>query len=89
MAQILPFPQDRNVGKARRVARVWLSFRGRQREAYWSNTVGRLAFVLERIGFDEAEVDRQLEAFKLAVQAQIDIPTDDTIDNRNPPPGAA
>lgn len=88
MAVILPFPQDRNIGKARVVAHRWLQKSGRARESYWSTTVNRMAFVMARIGFDDAEIAKQVDAFQRAVQTEIDFTTDVFTDNRTPP-GAA
>lgn len=88
MADLIPFPQDRNIGKARHVAERWLQKSGRAREVYWSTTVNRLALVMARIGFDDAEIARETEAFRRAVQTEIDFSTDVFPDNRTPP-GAA
>ena len=88
MADLIPFPQDRNVGKARHVAHRLLRKSGRERETYWSTTVNRMALVMERIGFDDVEIARQVHAFHRAVQTEIDFSQDILTDNRNPP-GAA
>jgi hypothetical protein len=86
MAELVCFPQGRNVGKARHVAERWLAKSSRDRETYWTTVVGRMAGVMLRIGFSDEEVGRQTEAFRRAVQAQIDFATHS--DNRTPP-GAA
>lgn len=74
MADLFCFPQDRNIGKARHVAELYLNRRtAKDRDIYWRNIKHRLAGVLERCGFDEAEIDRQIIAFTGAVQDQINI----------------
>ena len=74
MADILCFPQQRNVGKARHVAELYLNRRTtKDRDVYWRTTKNRLAGVLERCGFPEAEIDKQIVAFTGAVQREIDI----------------
>jgi hypothetical protein len=88
MAEIIPFPQGRNIGKARVVAQRWLQKSGRAREAYWSTTIGRMAGVMLRIGFPDDVIARETEAFRRAVQTEIDFSTDVFPDNRTPP-GAA
>ena len=88
MAEIICFPQDRNIGKARIVAHRWLQKSGRAREAYWSTTIGRMAGVMLRIGFSDDAIARETEAFRRAVQIEIDFTTDVFTDNRTPP-GAA
>lgn len=84
MADLIPFPQDRNIGKARVVAHRWLQKSWRARESYWSTTVNRMAFVMQRIGFDDAEIARQVDAFQRAVQTEIDFTTDVFSTDRTP-----
>jgi len=72
MADIYCFPQERNVGKARHVAHVYLRKRtDRDREGYWCMTVSRLAQVMRKCGFSDPEIDRQVTAFRNAVQDEI------------------
>lgn len=72
MADLLMFPQHRNVGKARHVAELYIAKRTeKDRDTYWRLTKDRLAGVMERCGFDDAEIDLQVEAFRSAVQDQI------------------
>ena len=71
-ALIVPFPQDRNVGKARHVAATFLARKSeKDREAYWKRTVTSLWRQLARSGFSEAAIDREIDNFREAVQAEI------------------
>jgi hypothetical protein len=72
MADLLAFPQGRNVGKARHVAALWMQRRpGRQRDSYWATVCQRLRGVLERVGFDESEIDKQVGDFAATVNDQV------------------
>lgn len=91
MADILCFPLNRAVGRARHVADLWLQKSGRDREVYWSNTVRRMTGVLQRVGLSDDEIAVQIDAFQRAVQVEVDfahsILSHDT--NHKPPHGAA
>jgi len=87
MAEIIPFPQSRNIGKARHVAERWLQKSGRVQESYWTSVIGGMAGVMVRIGFPDDVIARETEAFRRAVQAEIDR-RQASLPNRNPP-GAA
>ncbi|HCO55167.1 MAG TPA: hypothetical protein DIT93_09135 [Pelagibacterium sp.] len=85
MADLICFPQERNVGKARHVAVIYLGKdTERGRNSYWKMVVERLAGTMARCGFSEAEIDREIGAFLWAVEQQIYILT-----QRNDGPGAA
>jgi len=74
MADVLCFPQDRNIGKARHVAKLYLGKpKGRDREVYWSMVTSRLTLMLDKCGFSDEEISRQIEALRWAVQEQINI----------------
>lgn len=70
-ATIVPFPQNRNVGKARHVARLMLARRGRHREAYLRQVRLRFGWSLKSSGLTDAEVDRQFAAFAETVNAEM------------------
>lgn len=70
-ATIVPFPQNRNVGKARHVARLMLARRGRHRDAYLKQVRLRFGWALRGAGLTDAEIDRQLAAFVEAVNAEM------------------
>lgn len=85
MAEIICFPQDRNVGKARHVAALYLAkSTERARTTYWQMVCGRLAGSMGRAGFSDVEIERQIEAFLWAVEQEIAI-----ICQRGNGPGAA
>lgn len=69
--QMIPFPLKARVAKVRRVAEVYQRKDGNDRKAYWRTEVNRLGDHLEALGFDDAQIDCQLEEFKQAVQAEI------------------
>lgn len=71
-ALLIPFPQSRNVGKARHVAALLLKRRSaKDQDSYWSTAVGGLHRQLAKSGFDEEAIERQIIAFRSAVQAEI------------------
>jgi len=71
MAEIIAFPLDRYVGKARHVAALIARRRGKDRDTYFRTTCHRLAAGLRGIGLDEREVQRQIEAFVGAVNQAV------------------
>lgn len=72
MPKVVPFPQSRNIGKARHVAERWLAkSTKRARQTYWRMIADRYATVMIRVGLSEEEVDRQITDFCLLVEEQI------------------
>lgn len=85
MGKVVCFPQERNVGKARHVARLYLGKEtDRARNTYWQMVCGRLAGTMERAGFSDAEIERQTQAFLWAVEEEIA-----RLTQQNNGPGAA
>jgi hypothetical protein len=85
MAQLVCFPQERNIGKARRVASVYLGKRTEKaRSSYWGDTCNRLQWTMQRCGFIDHEIERQIQAFKWAVEEELD-----RLSQRGNGPGAA
>lgn len=71
--QMIPFPADKRIGKARRCAEVIASRQTkRARDAYWRQTTETLADQLFRAGIEEAEIERQIGLFREAVQRELD-----------------
>lgn len=72
MAEIIAFPQEHNLGRARRVAQVWFYKRSQKaKDAYWASTVQNLASSFRRAGFSEREAIRQVNGFRAAVEHEI------------------
>tara|TARA_R100000365_G_C2746354_1_gene75604 strand:+ start:2592 stop:2849 length:258 start_codon:yes stop_codon:yes gene_type:complete len=72
MAKVVCFPQERNVGKARHVARLYLGKETeRSRNTYWHMVCDRLARSMRRAGFSDAQIHRQTQAFLWAVEQEI------------------
>lgn len=71
-ATLICFPQDRNIGRARRVAQTYVRRpTERAREAYLAETCQTLAGVMQRRGFERVEIERQIMAFRIAVAAEL------------------
>lgn len=70
-AEVIPFPANRRVGKARRVAEVLNSKRGRDADAYWLRTVETLLGQMDRAGVSREAAEREAQAFFDAVQAEL------------------
>jgi len=71
-AEIIAFPQDRNIGKARHVASVFLKrVSDRDRQSYWRRVVQSLRDQFLRNGLDEQETNRQIDIFRSAVQSEV------------------
>lgn len=71
-AELICFPQDRNVGKVRKVAATYANRPTRAaRNGYWIGICSTLAAVMRRRGFSEAEIARQTDAFHHAVEAEL------------------
>ena len=72
MADLIIFPQSRNVGKARHVAELyWSKVSPKEREIYWRMVVNRLAAGMARCGFSQPAIDQQINSFRNAVQDQL------------------
>src|SRR5215217_819453 len=73
VAELIMFPQARNVGKARHVAKL---YRGKaspkERETYWRMVVNRLAAGMAKSGFSQSAINQQVGNFRNAVQDQLD-----------------
>jgi hypothetical protein len=73
VAELIIFPQSRNVGKARHVAAIYRDKSSpREREIYWRMVVNRLAGCMVKCGFSQSTIDQQINNFHNAVQNQLD-----------------
>ncbi|WP_404404911.1 DUF6074 family protein [Pelagibacterium halotolerans] len=71
-ALIIPFPQDRNVGKARHVASLILKRRTQKdQESYWRQVCQRMAGSMAKAGLDNEQIEAQLVAFRRAVSNEM------------------
>ncbi|WP_029042576.1 DUF6074 family protein [Cucumibacter marinus] len=71
-ARVIPFPQDRNVGKARHVASlIRRKSSDKERESYWRQVVQRMAKSMTKAGLNDEQVQTQLVAFRNAVEQQL------------------
>ncbi|RWN47351.1 MAG: hypothetical protein EOS03_13460 [Mesorhizobium sp.] len=68
---VLVFPLARRTEKVRRVAELLERKHGREAEVYWSNTVRGLFDQLDRAGIDRDDIRREVDAFQVAVQAEL------------------
>jgi hypothetical protein len=69
--QMIPFPLKARTAKVRRVAEVYQRKNGNDRKAYWRSEINRLGDQLDALGIDGDVIDAQLDAFKEAVQGEI------------------
>jgi hypothetical protein len=71
--KLIPFPLAR---RSRKVAIAARTFYGRRtergRQRFWSRTIEDLARELRRHGADQSTIDRELEAFRQAVSAELE-----------------
>jgi len=82
---IVPFPMSRRIGEARTVAsKVSAKATDAQRQLAFNRALSGLAARLARSGIEAYELDRQLDAFTVAVNHQLWI-----IEGRQRPGGAA
>ena len=63
MVEIIPFPLERYVGKARHVAAMIDRRRGKDREAYYRAICRQMADRLRRLGVAEPDVQRLIIEF--------------------------
>lgn len=67
-ALVIPFPADRNIGKARHVAALILKRRShKDRDSYWHQVCQRMAGTMAKAGLSGEQIDAQLAAFHRAV----------------------
>lgn len=69
--QFIAFPLKRRIGRIRRVAEVYDRKTERDREGYWRTTVNNLVTHLERLGYSDEQVTKEIEAFRDAVSAEL------------------
>lgn len=69
--QIIAFPADKRVGKARHVAKLFASKGEKTAQSYWRTTTNRLYDQLIRQGVDASEAERQITLFRLAVEREL------------------
>ena len=70
--QTIVFPFAKRVGKVREVADKLRGKTQGQGGAYWSQMIDGQVRTLERIGFSDAEIDAEINAFRAAVQRELD-----------------
>lgn len=71
VATIIPFPQDRNMGRVRRVALKLTERDGKLKESYWTRSCNDLSSMLLKAGHSQQQVDSQLYAFRDAVGLEL------------------
>lgn len=76
-ATVIPFPQQRNIGRARHVAQKLVAREGKSKQSYWRRSCADLASMLSRAGLNQQDVERQLSAFRDAVGVELGRITDD------------
>lgn len=70
-ATIIPFPQDRNLGRVRRVALKLTERTGKLQESYWARSCSDLASMLLKAGHTNDQVNAQIDAFHQAVSCEL------------------
>lgn len=70
-ATIIAFPQDRNMGRIRRVALKLTERTGKLQESYWARSCNDLASMLLKAGHTIDQVDAQINAFHGAVSLEL------------------
>ncbi|WP_108461351.1 DUF6074 family protein [Devosia naphthalenivorans] len=71
-ALLLPFPIARRRKLILKTVSTILARKTTEgQQSYWTNTINKLGAELRRYGADQAEVDRQLQAFYFAVSAEL------------------
>lgn len=70
-AVIVPFPQQRNIGRARHVAQKLRQRDGKSKESYWRRSCADLAAVLSKSGLGSRDVEQQLLSFRDAVGVEL------------------
>jgi hypothetical protein len=72
VADVILFPQVRNIGKARHVAALWMQRKpGRERDTYWLSVTKRFRNAAGRLGLVDREIDREIAGLRDAVENQI------------------
>ena len=69
--QVVAFPVDRETSKVRETAEELLARSGENAEAFMRMTAAGIQRRFASVGFDQVEIDRQVAAFMLAVQAEM------------------
>lgn len=72
--KIIPFPASKQIGKARHVASLFMNkTTERAQQSYWEQIEKGFSQKLHNLGFSEAEIKSELEAFAALVQKEVDI----------------
>jgi len=71
-ADIVAFPQERNLGRARRVVDAVVTKRTQSsRQRYFDRVLFQLGSELEAAGLGASQINRELDAFTRAVNAEL------------------
>lgn len=71
-ASVIAFPQNRRIGKIRRVASNLTRKSGRGASAYWQKTVSDLERQLRRANLSENAIRQEIGRFEMAVRAEFE-----------------
>jgi hypothetical protein len=74
-ATIVPFPAERQTGKIRHTALIYVDNvdrDGRWADGYWRKTVDQMARRLKEAGVDAVTIDREVSRFRHAVSIEVD-----------------
>lgn len=70
--QIIPFPANKRIGKARSVAQQIVKRKTeKSRDRYWESTVLTFSKQMERAGINQPEIEQEISAFAELVQREI------------------
>jgi Family of unknown function (DUF6074) len=70
--QMIPFPLNRRAKKIRYAAKTFVErTTDEKKQRFWDQTVNQLGSQLNRFGITDAEIDKQIAAFRNAVSDEI------------------
>ncbi|KPB01372.1 DUF6074 family protein [Ahrensia marina] len=70
-AKVIPFPGGRRTGKARQVAKLYLSKTAKQRRSYWYRIADDYVAAQTNVGISEFAARASLDEFREAVEREI------------------
>jgi len=70
--KVIPFPRTKRVDEIRTIAKALHTKKERQANRAWNDKINQIRRQMMRAGFDDGEIDRQVELFRAAVQSELD-----------------
>jgi len=70
--KVIPFPRTKRLDEIKSIARILHTKKERQASRAWNDKINQIRRQMMKAGFNDTEIDRQIEQFRSAVQSELD-----------------